>query len=70
MALRDSSAAWNRSDSRAFSSTRAAESRDIPPVGQPAMSHDLKYLFFCLAGDMYWVDAGFLAEVREESLRE
>ena len=42
----------------------------IPPVGQPAMSHDLKYLFFCLAGDMYWVDAGFLAEVREESLRE
>jgi hypothetical protein len=42
----------------------------IPPVGQPALSHDLKYLFFCLAGDMYWVDAGFLVEVRRESARE
>jgi hypothetical protein len=37
---------------------------DIPPVGQPAMSHDGKYLFFCLAGDMYWVDAGFMEEYR------
>ncbi|MBU8871406.1 MAG: hypothetical protein KOO60_11130 [Gemmatimonadales bacterium] len=36
----------------------------IPPVGQPALSHDEKYLFFCLAGDMYWVDAGFLAELK------
>ena len=36
----------------------------IPPVGQPALSHDGKYLFFCLAGDMYWVDAGFLAELK------
>lgn len=35
----------------------------IPPVGQPALSHDGKYLFFCLAGDMYWVDAGFLHEL-------
>ncbi len=33
----------------------------IPPAGQPALSHDGRYLFFCLAGDMYWVDAGFLA---------
>jgi hypothetical protein len=29
-------------------------------VGQCALSHDGKYLFFCLVGDMYWVDAGFL----------
>jgi len=36
----------------------------IPPVGQCALSHDGRYLFFCLAGDMYWVDAGFLAELR------
>lgn len=40
----------------------------IPPVGQPAMSPDLRYLFFCLAGDLYWVDAGFLGRVRQESL--
>jgi len=36
----------------------------IPPAGQPALSHDGRYLFFCLAGDMYWVDAGFLAGMR------
>jgi hypothetical protein len=36
----------------------------IPPVGQCALSNDGKYLFFCLAGDMYWVDAGFLDELR------
>lgn len=36
----------------------------IPPVGQCALSHDGRYLFFCLAGDMYWVDAGFLDELR------
>ena len=36
----------------------------IPPVGQCALSPDGKYLFFCLAGDMYWVDAGFLDELR------
>jgi hypothetical protein len=36
----------------------------IPPVGQPALSPDGKYLFFCLAGDMYWVDAGFLTELK------
>ena len=36
----------------------------IPAVGHCALSHDGKYLFFCLAGDMYWVDAGFLSELR------
>lgn len=36
----------------------------IPPVGQPAMSHDGKYLFFCLAGDMYWVDAAFMGQLK------
>jgi hypothetical protein len=36
----------------------------IPPVGQCALSPDGKYLFFCLAGDLYWVDAGFLDELR------
>ena len=40
---------------------------DLPPVGQPALSHDGKYLFFCLAGDMYWVDAGFLEELRPDA---
>lgn len=38
----------------------------IPPVGQPALSHDCKYLFFCLAGDMYWVDAGFMDDLKPE----
>ncbi|MDY7108234.1 MAG: hypothetical protein SYC29_06315 [Planctomycetota bacterium] len=38
----------------------------IPPVGQCALSHDGKYLFFCLAGDMYWVDAAFLDELRPQ----
>jgi hypothetical protein len=41
----------------------------IPPVGQCALSHDGRYLFFCLAGDMYWVDAGFLDGLREEQER-
>jgi hypothetical protein len=41
----------------------------IPPVGQCALSHDGKYLFFCMAGDMYWVDAGFLNELRPEKGR-
>ena len=35
----------------------------IPPVGQAALSPDGKYLFFSLCGDMYWVDARFLAEL-------
>lgn len=34
----------------------------IPPAGQGALSPDGKYLFFCLAGDMYWVQAGDLLE--------
>jgi hypothetical protein len=36
----------------------------IPLVGQTALSHDGKYLFFCLAGDMYWVDSGFLSGLK------
>jgi hypothetical protein len=40
---------------------------DLPPVGQPALSHDGKYLFFCLAGDMYWVDAGILDDLRPDA---
>ena len=43
---------------------------DISPVGQPALSHDGKYLFFCLAGDMYWVDAGFLDELKPHGGRK
>ncbi len=38
----------------------------IPPVGQAALSPDGKYLFFSLCGDMYWVDSGFLAELKPE----
>jgi hypothetical protein len=34
----------------------------IPPAGQPALSPDGRYLFFCLAGDMYWVRAEGLLE--------
>jgi hypothetical protein len=34
----------------------------IPPARQAALSPDGKYLFFCLAGDMWWVDATFLTE--------
>jgi len=36
----------------------------IPPVGQCALSPDGRRLFFCLAGDIYWVDTGFLDELR------
>lgn len=32
----------------------------IPPVGQGALTLDGRYLFFSLAGDVYWVDAAFL----------
>jgi hypothetical protein len=38
----------------------------IPPVGQCALSPGGEFLFFCLAGDMYWVDARFLWELRAE----
>jgi len=38
----------------------------IPPVGQPALSPDGKYLFFCLNGDMYWVDASSLMDLKPE----
>ncbi|MFH1144959.1 MAG: tetratricopeptide repeat protein [Candidatus Eisenbacteria bacterium] len=39
---------------------------EIPPAGQCALSPDGRYLFFCMAGDLYWVDAGFLNELRDE----
>lgn len=37
-----------------------SEKLGIPPAGQAALSPDGKYLFFCLAGDMYWVEANNL----------
>jgi hypothetical protein len=37
-----------------------SEKLGIPPAGQPALSPDGRYLFFCLAGDMYWVRADVL----------
>ncbi len=36
----------------------------IPPVGQAMLTPDAKYLFFSMCNDMYWVDAGFLEELR------
>ena len=42
----------------------------LPPVGQSAMSHDRRYRFFCLVGDMYWVDAGFPEGVRQKRLED
>lgn len=39
-----------------------ADSLGIPPAGQGALSPDGRYLFFCLAGDMYWVDVKVLTE--------
>lgn len=41
----------------------------IPPAGQCALSPDGRCLFFCLAGDMYWVDAGFLQDLRSLTFR-
>lgn len=38
----------------------------IPPVGQAALTPDGKYLFFSLCNDMYWVDAGFLRELKPD----
>jgi len=43
---------------------RLNEHLGIPPAGQCALSPDGKYLFFCLAGDMYWADARFLTDLR------
>lgn len=43
-----------------------ADHLGIPPVGQAALSPDGKYLFFSMCNDMYWVDAGFLAELRPQ----
>jgi hypothetical protein len=36
----------------------------VPPVGQGALSNDGRYLFFCMAGDMYRVEAGVRRETR------
>jgi hypothetical protein len=63
-------AAFRRPDGTWGRAIALCERLDIPPVGQPAMSHDLKYLFFCLAGDMYWLEASFLDEVRRESVSQ
>lgn len=38
----------------------------IPPAGQAAVSPDGKYVFFCLAGDMYWASADFIDDLRPE----
>jgi hypothetical protein len=38
----------------------------IPPAGQAALSPDGEYIFFCLAGDMYWAKADFLDELRPD----
>jgi hypothetical protein len=35
----------------------------IPAAGQCALSPDGRFLFFCLAGDIYWVSAAFLADL-------
>lgn len=61
-------AAFRHADGRWGKAIPLCERLGIPPVGQPALSPDLRYLFFCLAGDMYWVDAGFLEDVKRESL--
>lgn len=57
-------ACFRRSDGTWSPAIPLHDGLGIPPVGQCALSHDGKYLFFCLAGDMYWVDAGFLEELR------
>ena len=37
------------------------------PVGKPRVTYDGKYLFFTSRGDIYWVDAGIIEELRPES---
>lgn len=47
----------------------AVHFRDVlgtPPAGQAAVSPDGKYVFFCLAGDMYWMSADFIEELRPD----
>lgn len=61
VAFRHDDGSWSRAEP-------ICDRLGIPPVGQPAMSHDMRYLFFCLAGDMYWVDAAFLNELRDQAL--
>jgi hypothetical protein len=60
-------ASFKRSDGSWSPAVSLHDKLGIPPVGQPALSHDGKYLFFCLAGDMYWVDASFLYDLRVDA---
>lgn len=57
-------ASFRRPDGTWSPATCLQEQLAVPPVGQPALSHDGCYLFFCLAGDLYWVDASFLEDLR------
>jgi len=57
-------AAFRGEDGRWSAPVSLHDKLGIPPVGQCAMSPDGRCLFFCLAGDMYWVDAGFLDDLR------
>ena len=41
-----------------------SEVLSIPYVGQAVVSPDGKYLFFCFSGDMYWMSAAFIEELR------
>ena len=59
-------ASFRQADGTWSTAVSLHEKLDLPPVGQPALSHDGKYLFFCLAGDMYWVSADFLAELNPQ----
>jgi hypothetical protein len=59
-------ASWKGEDGNWCPAFSLCDKLDIPPVGQAAMSPDGNYLFFCMAGDIYWVDAGFMDEFRPE----
>jgi hypothetical protein len=56
-------ASFRRADGTWSPAVSLHDKLDILPVGRAALSHDGKYLFFCLAGDMYWVNADFLAKL-------
>jgi len=58
--------AFRRTDGTWSPAVPLCDKLGIPPVGQTALSPDGKYLFFCMAGDIYWVDAGFLDELRPD----
>jgi hypothetical protein len=59
-------ACFRRKDGTWGEAVQLNDALDIPPAGQAAVSPDGKYVFFCLAGDMYWVSADFLDELRPE----